>query len=68
MKRRSSTLRLSQRDKRSSGRARDLTNRPRAEGMSPWRALGRDQFRALIASPSNPGRPERVQTMVNNDD
>jgi hypothetical protein len=55
-----------QRKKRSSIRAQDPASRP--QGMSPWRALGREQFRALIASPPRRGRPEDVETMGNNDD
>jgi hypothetical protein len=68
---RPSTLRLSrtiQREKRSSIRVPDPPGRPRRQGMSPWRALGREQFRALIASPSSQGRPEEGETMGNNDD
>jgi hypothetical protein len=30
----------------------------RDKGMSRWRALEREQFRALIASPSSQGKPE----------
>jgi hypothetical protein len=68
---RQSSLRLSraiQRETRSSTRAQDPATRPRTRGMSPWRALGREQFRALIASPSGPGWSEEVETMGNNDD
>jgi hypothetical protein len=65
------SLRLSraiQREKRSSIRAHDRASRPRAQGMSPWRALGREQFRALTASPPTQGRPEEGETMGTHDD
>jgi hypothetical protein len=68
---RQSSLRLSrsiQREKRSSMRAQDPASRPRTGGMSPWRALGREQFRALIASPSSRGGSGEVETMGDNDD
>jgi hypothetical protein len=68
---RQSRLRVSpasQREKRSSIRAQDPASRPRASGMSAWRAVEREQFRALIASPSRQGRSEEVETMGNNDD
>ena len=70
MKRQSSLClaRSIQREKRSSVRAQDSAGRPRTGGMSPRRALGREQFRALIASPSSRGGSEEVETMGNNDD
>jgi hypothetical protein len=35
-----------------------VTAPPRGKGMSRWRALEREQFRALIASPFSQDRPE----------
>src|SRR5262245_15284369 len=35
-----------------------VTDPPRARAVSRWRVLGREQFRALIASPLNQDRPE----------
>jgi hypothetical protein len=46
------------RAKRSRFLADSVAGRTRGKGMSRWRALGREQFRALIAPPSGQDRPE----------